>query len=410
MDRVEIAVAGAGAAGLAAARRLRAAGRNVLVLEARDRIGGRAQTVGSEVGPLDLGCGWMHSGDRNPWVGLAERLGFAIDKAEPPWGKPPIGEVLSRAEHQAFEAAMAAFDERLAAAAAEGREGAAAEHLEPGGRWNALIQAVSSWYNGAELELISVLDSAAYADDGVNWRAPDGYGALIEAYGEGVPVRLNTVVETIDRSGPVLRLATSGGELLAEQVVVAAPTPVLAEERLRIRPASPEVLEACAGLPLGLANKVFLRLDEPEGLPAESGLFGRTDAPETGSYHVRPFGRPVIEVFLGGRWAEALEREGRGAASAFAMEELTAAFGSGLRRRLQPLAETAWRADPFALGAYSHALPGRAEARAVLRRPVENRIRFAGEACSPDAFSTAHGAYRSGIAAAEGLLGLGGDE
>jgi monoamine oxidase len=403
MDQVEVAVVGAGAAGLAAARRLRAAGLDVLVLEARDRIGGRAHTLATAAGPVDLGCGWLHSGDKNPWTALAGRLVFAVDKGDPPWAKPPVAG-LSRAEWESFGVAQTAFDDRLAAAAADGREGPASDHLEPDGRWNPALDAVSTWYNGAELDQISVLDYAAYADDDVNWRVPDGYGALVAAYGEGVPVRLSTPVTLIDRAGPQLRLETVGGELLASAVVIAVPAPVIAEERLRIDPAPRELLDAAAGLPLGLANKVYLTLDTPAGLPTEAGLFGRMDSRDTGSYHLRPFERPLIEVFLGGRWARALEGEGPGAATAFAIEELVAHFGSGLRRRLQPAAETAWGDDPYALGAYSHALPGQAGARAVLRELLDGRIAFAGEHCSADAFSTAHGAYRSGIEAAERLL------
>lgn len=403
MDRIEAAVIGAGAAGLAAARRLRAAGLEVLVLEARDRIGGRAHTVVTAAGPVDLGCGWLHSGDRNPWTALADRLQFEIDKGDPPWAKPPVAG-LSAAEWDSFGAAQTALDDRLAAAAAAGQEGPASNHLQPDDRWNSALDAVSTWYNGAELEQISVLDYAAYADDDVNWRVPDGYGALIAAYGEGVPVRLATPVTLIDRSGPQLRMETAGGELLASAVVVAVPSPVLAEERLRIVPASRELLDAAAGLPLGLANKVYLTLDGPAGFPPDAGLFGRTDTRDTGSYHLRPFERPLIEVFLGGRWARALEGEGPGAASAFAIEELVAVFGSGLRRRLQPAAETAWAGDSYALGSYSHALPGHVGARAVFRELVDGRIAFAGEHCSADAFSTAHGAYKSGIEAAERLL------
>ncbi len=404
MDRVEVAVVGAGAAGLAAARRLRAAELDVLCLEARDRIGGRAHTVGGAGGPMDLGCGWLHSGDRNPWTGLADRLGLEVDRSNPPWARPPVGDVLSPAEWESFNAAQTALDERLDAAAKAGREGPASDHLEPGNAWNPALDAVSTWYNGAELEQISVLDYAAYHDDEVNWRAPDGYGGLIAAYGEGVPVRLSTPVSLIDRAGSELRLETSGGELLAGAVVVAVPSPILAEERLRITPALPEMIDAAAGLPLGLANKVFLHLDPAAGLPAEAGLFGRRDTRNTGSYHLRPFERPLIEVFLGGRWAATLEEEGPGAAAAFAIEELAAVFGSRLRRQLHPAAETAWLADPWSRGSYSHALPGRAGARVVLRELVENRIAFAGEHCSAESFSTAHGAYRSGVDAAERLL------
>jgi len=405
-NEVEVCVVGAGAAGLAAARRLRAGGVDVLVLEARDRIGGRAHTIVRDGLPLDLGCEWLHSADANPWTRLAEKLEFEIDRTAPPWERPAVGGHHASTEQAAIVEALAAFDARVAEAAAMGREGPASALLEPDGRWNVLLDAVSSWYSGAELDQVSVLDYAAYADSDVNWRVEQGYGALIEAYGEGVPVRLETAVSLVDMSGPRLRLETGGGELFADQVIVAVPTTVIAEERLKIAPAPRAVIEACAGLPLGLANKVWLGLDEPDAFEPDSGLFGKAGTTETGSYHLSPFGRPQIEAFLGGRCARALEAEGPGAATDFVTGELADLFGSRMRRRLKPLAETGWFADGFSRGAYSHALPGQAGARAVLREPIEDRLLFAGEACSATAFSTAHGAYESGVAAAETVLRL----
>jgi monoamine oxidase len=112
----------------------------------------------------------------------------------------------------------------------------------------------------------------------------------------------------------------------------------------------------------------------------------------------------MIEVFLGGAHARALEGEGPGAATAFAIEELVEIYGSGVRTRVHVLAETAWAADPFAGGSYSHALPGRAGDRARLAAPVDQRLFFAGEACSATAFSTAHGAWLTGQAAARAAL------
>ena len=405
MDRVEVAIIGAGAAGLAAARRLRAGNVEVLVLEARDRIGGRAHTVQLEGQPLDLGCEWLHSGDKNPWTRLAEeKLGFEVERSEPPWCRPaPVGP-LTVNEQNAVWKALADFDQRAAEMAKGGVDHAATCALEDGERWNPMLDAISTWYNGAELELVSLLDYAAYADDDVNWRVPGGYGALVETYGAGVPVRLNTPVTEIDRSGPVLRIVTTAGELHAEKVVIAVPTPVIGQERLKITPRAPELIDACEGVPLGLADKVFFAVDAPDAFPADVGLWGSADTRDTANYHLLPQQRPIIEVFLGGRFARGLEAEGPGAATAMALEELSGVFGSGVRRLLRPLAETAWDFDPWSLGAYSHALPGRAGDRAVLRRPIEDRIFIAGEACSADAFSTAHGAYQSGLAAAEAIL------
>jgi monoamine oxidase len=163
----------------------------------------------------------------------------------------------------------------------------------------------------------------------------------------------------------------------------------------------PEKIEAAAGLPLGLADKVVLALDQPDAIEAETRLFGRTDRTGIGAYHLRPFGRPLIEGFFGGRLARELEREREGALARFAIDELAAQLGSDVRPRLKPLAATSWSADRYAQGSYSHALPGKAGARAILARPVDQRLFFAGEACSPDSFSTAHGAYQTGIDAAD---------
>jgi monoamine oxidase len=122
------------------------------------------------------------------------------------------------------------------------------------------------------------------------------------------------------------------------------------------------------------------------------------------TYQIRPLGRPAVYCFFGGRFAAALEREGEAAMFAFAADELAGLLGEGIRARLTPLAATAWLGDPWARGSYSYALPGHAEDRARLAAPVGDRLYFAGEATSPNFFSTAHGAYLSGVAAAEAVL------
>lgn len=401
---VDVAIVGAGAAGLAAARRLADAPLSVLVLEARDRIGGRAWTRNLQGWPQDLGCGWLHSADRNVWAGLAEPLGFTLDKTPPPWARQSGDQAFEPEEQDGFNAAYAELDRRVEEAAKAEGDRAVSVLMEPGGRWNALIDAVSTFYNGAEFAHVSVKDYAAYVDTDVNWRVAEGYGALIAAYGADANVALGCVVESIDRSGPELRLATSLGDVIAARVIVAVPSPILAEQRVKITPALPDMLEAAAGLPLGLANKLLLACDEPEMFPKDGQLLGRTDSLETGGYHLRPFGRALIEGFFGGGFAHAMEAEGERALAAFAIDELVNLVGSNMRRRLRPLAATAWATDPFALGSYSFARPGCHEARAALAQPIEDRLFFAGEHCSPTAFSTAHGAFETGVAAADAVL------
>jgi monoamine oxidase len=408
-SEVDVAIIGAGAAGLGAARALENSGLSVLVLEARDRVGGRGHTIMAAPGiTFDLGCGWLHSADRNSFVKIAEQLNFEIDKTRPPWREQSFDAGFPLAERIDFINALDAFYDRAEEAAKtlakRCSDAAASSYLEPGNRWNPMIDAISTYVNGCELDVVSVEDMDAYEDSEINWRVRRGYGELMVAYGAHLPLALNTEVKLIDHSGKRVRIETSRGTLSAGKVVVTVPTNLIAEEAIRFHPVLPAKMDAARGLPLGLDNKVMLALDEPETLPKDGNLRGATMRTAMGSFHLRPFGQPCIEGFFGGSFASELEDAGEGALGAEAINEIVTLLGADFRRKLKPLAESRWGHDPFARGAYSHALPGHAGKRAMLAAPVEGRLFFAGEATSPNFFSTAHGARDSGERAAAELM------
>jgi monoamine oxidase len=305
------------------------------------------------------------------------------------------------AEQASFFKALEAFYARLDALPEDAPDAPAATFLDPHGRWNTLINAVSTYANGAELNRVSARDFARYADTGVNWRVVEGYGALIAAHAAGVPVALDCPVRRIDHSGRRLKLETTNGTITADAAIVTLPSSVLAEEAPLFSPTLHEKIEAAAGLPLGHNDKLFLSLSEADEFDKESRLFGHTDRSGTATYHFRPFGRPYIEGYFGGPLAVQLEAGGQRAFADFAIAELTGLLGSDFARRVKLLHVHPWGTDPFARGAYSHALPGKADCRRVLAAPVDDRLFFAGEACSLDFFSTAHGAYLTGVAAAD---------
>jgi monoamine oxidase len=143
----DVVVIGAGAAGLAAGKRLASSCLSFILLEARKRIGGRAQTRIANGFPLDLGCGWLHSADRNPWTPIAADLGFTLDKTAPVWTRQSLDIGFSRQEQVAFAAASDAFYTRLDAADPDAGDFPAAVLLEPGSRWNALLDAESAYMN-----------------------------------------------------------------------------------------------------------------------------------------------------------------------------------------------------------------------------------------------------------------------
>jgi len=402
----EVLIVGAGAAGIAAARKLSDAGVDCLLVEARERLGGRAFTAHADGYPLDLGCGWMHSADHNPWVAVAEGQGRVIDKTTPPWMRPTEQPGFPIDQQREFRAASQAFFDKVDAAGRETPDVAVSDLLEPNGRWNGLLSAVTTYISGGDPDQVSARDFEHYRDSEVNWRVADGYGTVIAAHAHGVPLSLGNPVQRIDHSGTRLRVETAKGTIEAAQVVVALPSAIIAQSEELFAPALPQKIDAALGLPLGLADKLFIGLDRAEEFEPNSRLFGATDTIATATYHVRPFGRPLIECYFGGRNAHALEQGGERAFFDFVVEQLIAMYGSGFAKRLKFAAMHLWAADPFARGSYSYAMPGRAGDRARLAAPVDGRLFFAGEACSLDYFSTAHGGYLTGVAAATAILSM----
>ena len=408
-ETVDVAIVGAGAAGLAAARRLSECRPDlrIRVLEAQDRTGGRAHTIVPDAigAPLDLGCGWLHGAEQNPWLAIAEAFGFHVDRTPAPWDVQYRDLGFSPNDQQAYEAAAEAFQARQEMARRDPVDRSLGSLLEPDDPWNGLLNAVSTYVSGAELGDLSTHDAARYRVHGSDWRVAEGYGRLVARYGEGVPVALGTPVARIDHgaAGPV-RLETPRGTLRARAAVVTVSTNVLAEGAIRFDPPLPDKQAAAHDLPLGLANKVFLRLATPEELPADAHLIGNPRSARTGAYHLRPFGRPVIEGYLGGALARDLERAGNEAAD-FALDELSGLLGADFRRRASLLTATRWGQDASIRGSYAYARPGAADQRAVLAAPVDGRLFFAGEATSPDAFTTVRGAHESGLRAADEILG-----
>lgn len=399
-DRVDVAVVGGGAAGIAAARRLLDLHRSVLLIEALPQLGGRARTANLQGLSLDLGCGWLHSARRNPLVTLAEAQGRSLDRREAAWQRQLHNLDFPIRDQQAAWAAYEQLGERLRRDPP--RSDTVGDALATDDPWRPFIDGVSSYINGTELDQLSVVDYLAYEDASTddNWRLPDGYGDFIVGLGAAVPTALSTRVERLTQDKDIV-LQTNRGSVHARSAIVAVSTTVLARRDIHFTPAIDDHLQAASRLPLGLADKVFLSVAEPAAVPEESHLLGRYDRTATGSYYLRPFSRPVIECFLGGAWARELERRGAEAAIAFAIAELRDLLGADFARGLAPIAATRWAHEETIGGSYSHALPGHAAARALLARPVSERLCFAGEACSRADFSTAHGAWQSGLDAAD---------
>jgi monoamine oxidase len=407
---VDVAIVGAGAAGLAAGKRLQQAGVSFRVLEARARSGGRAWTD-TETFPgiaFDRGCHWLHSASINPLRAEADRLGVRYHR-QFDWGERQVfqgdawmGEAARATYKQAFEQAFAALD----ALGDTGRDVAAAEAIGPEQPYLAEIRNIYTLITSGELEEVSELDASRYAETDENYPVEDGYGALIQKVAAGVPVNVATPVMEIDWSGKQVKIRTPKGDLRARTVIVTVSTNVLAGSHIRFAPALPDdVAAALQAVPVGVAEKVALLLDRPlEDTPANSfatiSLIG--DMPL--NFYLNPFGKPILHGSLGGQFARDIEAAGEAAMIAFARERLLAAYGSSMAKRIKGATATHWVSAPYIRGAYSFARPGKADLRRRLGEPFSDRLFLAGEATSLDFFSTAHGAHLTGIRAAERAL------
>ncbi|GAB4210814.1 MAG: FAD-dependent oxidoreductase [Roseiflexaceae bacterium] len=417
----EVIVIGAGAAGLAAARRLSDAGKRVIVLEARDRIGGRVWSSRELDGlALDLGASWVHGASGNPIAELARR--FKVQTAttdyDSLWRYNPDGSELSDADDEAvdnlFERVMAQVETQREDAGDDGpllaaiERARAAQGLDARRRRMleyAIVTTVEHEY-AADAGQLSLL----HWDQGAELRGgdlvfPGGYDQVFTPLARGLDIRLGQRVQQVELAGDGVRVVASGGVFRAERAVITLPLGVLQSDAVAFDPPLPAAKRAAIRrLGMGLLNKLYLRF--PRAFwPAEPHMLGYINE-RRGEWaewlNIRKYtGQPVLLGFNAGGVARRFEelRDEQVVDSALAV--LRRIYGARIPDP-QGYLLTRWAADPFARGSYSFLAPGATPRDYdTLAESVAGRLFFAGEATSRDSAASVHGAFRSGERAAE---------
>ncbi|MBX3579236.1 MAG: FAD-dependent oxidoreductase [Rhizobiaceae bacterium] len=406
MTDVDVVIVGAGAAGLAAAKTVRAAGLSFKVVEAMDRIGGRAFTSSDHFGvPFDIGCAWLHAADRNPFFEEAKTADWTLHHHPMEvdhlyFGRTKAGET-DEADMRDADAQLAKLLETY-----DGRDDRVSALLASGHAPRAAATFAGPMDFGVDYDEISVQDFRQAADLEPNYFTREGFGALVARWGADVPVELSTPVNKIRWDGNGVEIVTPRGWIRGRAVIVTASPAVLAFEEIDFFPDLPEAhMRAFFDLPMGLLTKIPVEITGTRlGLRPFEDLLIERPARHDVYFLCFPFDLDLMVGFVGGDFAWELSAAGEAAGVDFVVNRLVDIFGGDIRSHVRRSMMTNWAAERYVRGAYAAARPGRAGARDVLKQPVADKIFFAGEHLAGPLMQTCAGARLSGEAVALQLI------
>ncbi|NVO14556.1 MAG: FAD-dependent oxidoreductase [Rhodoplanes sp.] len=407
---VDIVVIGAGAAGIAAARRIAAANRRVVVIEAADRIGGRCATDSKIFGvPFDRGAHWLYGMDVNPVVKAAAGTGLDITAA-PPGQKVRIGRRYARESELEDFLSVLVRSNRAIIEASRGKADVACLQALPKDLldWRNTVEYVlGPLPYGKDLRDLSAVDVAKAAERDSGAFCKQGLGTLLAALAGGLSVRLSTPANRINTwvRGKV-EVETGRGTIVARAAIITASTNVMAAGKIRFDPELPKrQLDAFGKLGLGSQDHVVLELaGQPLGPQRDDLIFEKADSARTAAMLANVADTSLCMIQLAGKLGRDLSAQGEAAMVDYAQEWLAKLYGSDIRKAVRRTHATRWNQEPFVLGAASAASIGGQGARAVLTEPVRDRLWFAGEAVHETQYGTVGGAWLSGERAAEAAM------
>jgi monoamine oxidase len=405
----DIVVIGAGAAGVAAARRIQAANRKVIVVEAAGQIGGRCLTdTATFESPFDRGARWLHNPDTNPMIKLARDAGLDIHAA-PLGQRIRIGRRNARAgETEEFLAALVRAN-RAIDDASRGKADVACASVLPKdlGDWAGTAEFVlGANATAKDLKDLSAIDKVRAQDRNAAIACRQGLGTLIAKLGEPLPVALSTPASRIGWSGRDVTVETPAGKIAARAAVITVSSNVLTAGNIKFTPDIPRrQLDAAAKVSLGSYDRIALQMPgNPLGLVRDDIIIEQSNSTRTALLFANMGGSSSLcAIDVAGSFGRDLSGQGEAAMVAFAVEWLTKLFGSDVAAAVKKSSATRWNAAPFVLGAMSAAVPGGQPSRKILTEPIGCMF-LAGEATHETLWGTVDGAWESGERAAEAAL------
>ena len=408
---VDAVIVGAGAAGIAAARRLASFNKRFVLLEAAQEVGGRCITDTKTFGvPYDRGAHWMYAADVNPLVKLGVQAGLNVYTV-PPGQRIRIGRRYAReGEMEDFLAGLVRANTAIADAARKSDVACAQVLPKDLGDWRSTIEFVLGPYNcGKELSELSTVDLARSVERDNSAFCRQGFGAVLAKLAAGLPLLTGAPVKTIEWwSRQRLEVDTAKGQFKTNAIIVTLSTNALAAGKVKFAPELPKRhLDALSKLKLGSRDHIALELPgNPLGLRADELVFEKSDNRQTAAILGNLSGTTLCTVDVGGSFGRELSGKGEAAMIDFALGWLGSLYGADMKNQVKRRHATRWNNEPWVLGATSAAAPGAQSARKILTEPLSGRIFLAGEATHETLWGTVAGAWESGERAAEAVLKL----
>jgi len=414
----DVLIIGAGAAGIAAGRRLLASNKKFAILEASDRMGGRCFTDTATFNlPYDRGACSIHLPAQSSLAKLAAQNGTEL-YPDPERQQlrvrsrngleKNLEEIHSKLELEEFYADRVRCYAAIAQAAAGKDDISCAEALPADlGDWRRTMEFILGPYRfGAELTELSAKEYALSIERSPARLCRQGIGALIGKLALGVPIKFFSPVTLVDWAERSVALTTSEGVVTARAVIVTASTAVLASGKIRFRPSLPGTYaSAFEKLKLGSYDHVALAFNsDPLGLDANEVVFERIYTTKTAALFANVHGTRLSLLTLAGRSGIELADKGENAMTDFALDWISGVFGSRAKKAVSRVHATSWNTDPWTLGAFSSAPPGAQEARKALSEPLNDVVWFAGEAVHQTFWGTVGGAWQNGERTADAVI------
>ncbi|MGJ4890190.1 flavin monoamine oxidase family protein [Bradyrhizobium sp. HKCCYLRH3099] len=404
----DIVVIGAGAAGIAAARRIAAANRKVVLLEAALQIGGRCSTDAATFGvPFDRGARWLLNAETNAIGKLARGVGLDVIAA-PVGQKIRVGRRNARpGETEQFLAGLVRANRAIDEASRGKLDTSCAAALPKDlGDWagtTAFVLGASA--TGKDLADLSAIDKARGQDRSAPLACRQGLGTLVSKLGESLPVALATPATRIVWGNRDVAVETPAGRIATRAVILTVSTNVLASGAIKFAPELPKrQLDAAAKLSLGSLDHIALMLSgNPLGLSRDEVIVEQSNSNRTGLLLANIGGSSLCTVDVAGSFGRDLSAQGEAAMTAFGKEWIGKLFGSEAAAAVKSSSATRWNQVPGVLGAMSAAAPGGQGARKILGEPL-GPLFLAGEATHETLWGTVDGAWESGERAAEAAL------